>query len=53
MLLHIPVYKSPTELSASEYLNIQIKTTDNNTAITILPLKPIIAINIQMNYSSS
>ena len=47
ILLHIPVYKAQTELSAYEYLNIPITTTDNNTTISILPPKPIIAINLQ------
>ena len=41
------MYKSQTELSAYEYLNIPITTTDSNTTITILPPKPIIAINLQ------
>ena len=47
IFLHIPVYKDQTELSAYEYLNIPLTTTDNNTAVTILPPKPIIAINLQ------
>ena len=47
ILLHIPVYKAQTVRSAYEYLNIPITTTDNNTAITILRPKPIIAINLQ------
>ena len=46
-LLHIPVYKSQTELSAYQYLNIPLTTTDNITVITILPLESIIAVNLQ------
>ena len=47
ILLHIPVYNAQTELSTYEYLNIPITTTDSNTTVTILPPKPIIAINPQ------
>ena len=47
ILQHIPVYKSQTELSAYEYLNIPLTTTDNNTAVKTLPPKPIIAIDLQ------
>ena len=47
ILLHIPVYKPQTELSAYEYLNIPLTTTDNNTAVMMLQPEPIIAINLQ------
>ena len=45
--LHIPIYKIQTELSAYQYLNIPLTTSDNETAIIIQPQRPIIAINLQ------
>ena len=47
MLLHIPIYEIQTELSAYQYLNIPLTTSDNETAIIIKPQKPILAINLQ------
>ena len=46
-LLHIPIYKIQTELSAYQYLNIPLTTSDNDTAITIQPQNSILAINLQ------
>ena len=46
-LLHIPIYKIQTELSAYQFLNIPLTTSDNETAIIIQPQKPILAINLQ------
>ena len=47
-LLHIPIYKKQTELSAYQYLNIPLTTSDNVTAIVITPQMPILAINLQI-----
>ena len=43
----IPIYKIQTELSAYQYLNIPLTTSDNDTAITIQPQNSILAINLQ------
>ena len=47
IIMHLPIFRTQTELSVYEYLDIPITTSHNKTAIIIQPNKPILAINLQ------
>ena len=47
IISHLPIFRTQTELSVYEYLDIPITTSHNKNAIIIQPNKPILAINLQ------